>query len=114
MRDRADAGAAHRGLALVGFGISDDIVEVVQRQRLARHQHHRRSGDQNHRREITARIVRQLRIHAEACGVRPEIAHDHGVTVRIGAGGARRADRAAGAGNVLDHHLLAEHRADRL
>jgi hypothetical protein len=57
MRDRADPGTAHGGLALVCFGIGDGLIEAMQGKRFAGHQHHGRAGDQNDRLKIGPRIV---------------------------------------------------------
>src|SRR6185436_3357560 len=58
--------------------------------------------------EILFRIVGEVRIERRRGGVRAHVADDNGGAVGRGARSAQRADRAAGANDILDHELLAE------
>ena len=60
------------------------------------------------RREILARVVADIRIKRRIDGERASAAEPERVAIGGGLGDLARADRAAGAAVVLDHHRLAE------
>jgi len=107
--DRADAGAAHAQLALLGE--RDEVLQRLDRQRLVGEKDHRRGGDQHDGLEVGARIIGQVLVEPDARRVGAEVAHHHGVSIGRRLGDAARPDGAARAGDVLDDELLAERHA---
>jgi hypothetical protein len=111
---RGGAGAARAVLHLgvIGSCIGGELAKIARRQVLAREQHLRRVGDQDHRNEIGARIVGRRHVHRLADRVRADRAQGEHVAVDVGVGDAQRAGDPAAARNVLDDHLLAQHLAE--
>jgi hypothetical protein len=84
MGRRAGAGGAVLHLALVGFGVRDELLEIVDRQVLARDEHNRNLGDERDRGEIGGRVVERLLVD--------------GLALRVGADGAEHGAVAVGSG----------------
>ena len=76
------------------------------------HQRVRRVADHADRCEILARIVAGILVERGADRQRAGVAQQQRVAVGIALGDRLGADRAAGAGTVVDHDFLAEHVAD--
>ena len=72
------------------------------------HQRIRRVADQADRRKILARIVAGVLVERGTDCERPGVTQQQRVTVRIALGDRLGAHRAAGAGAIVDHDLLAE------
>src|SRR5215467_9155459 len=100
-----DAGGRKRDLALVLSGECDEFRNRFRRRRVRRHHQERKRAYQRDRRKI-ADGVRQRAIE-KAAGREGRGAHEHRVAVGVGACDRRSADVGAGAGLVLNHHLLA-------
>ena len=109
MRGGARAGRAELHLGLVGLGVGDEFLEVLDRQVLAHQERDRNLGDQRHRREVGHRVVERLLVERLALRLGADGAEQHGVAVGPGVGHAPAAGLAAGAADVLDDHVLAEH-----
>ena len=75
---------------------------------LADREQFRLLGDQPDRLEILLRVIAQVGIERGRRGVRAHVTGDERVAIGSGARGAGRANRAAGADDILDHGLLAE------
>ena len=108
MHARAGPGRAVLHLPLVGLGVSDKFRKRVDRKILARDQHPRRVGEQRDVLEIGDCVVERLLVERLVDGENGAAGEEHGVAVGRRLGDAARAGHAAGAGDVLDHHLLAE------
>ncbi len=104
----ADAGGAVLHLALVGVGVGDELLEVVDREVVARHQHQRLLDHQRDRRKIADRIVERFLIERLVLREGVDTTEHDLIAVGSGLGDTRRSSHAAGAADVLDHHLLAE------
>jgi hypothetical protein len=111
MRRRTGAGRAELHLGLVRLGVGDEFLEIADRQILARFQHQRHFGDENDRREIFGRIVERMFVQRLALRMGADGAEHELIAVRLGIDDARRAGHAAGAGDIFDHDVLAEHLA---
>ena len=111
MRGRAGAGRAIGHLVGIGFRIGDEFLEVLHRQILARDQRDRRFGKKSNRREILGGVVKRLLVKRLVLRVRADARQDHVVAVGRGIRDALAAIHAAGAADIFDHHLLAEHLA---
>ncbi len=104
----ADAGRGVVELARFRLGEIDQFADRVNRQGRV-DQHDQRAGaDQADGREILARVVADIRIERRIDAERPGTADHQRVAVRRAPGDLAGRDRAAGAGAVLDHDLLAE------
>ena len=103
---------------LHGFAVLLQVIEkraqVVGRKILAGDDHGRRMSREADRLEIARRVVFHVRRQHRRRDMRAHAAGEQGVAVRRGAGDAGRADRAAGAADILDHQGLAEHLAHLL
>ena len=106
MRRRAGAGRAELHLRFVGLGVSDELLEIVRRQVLARDQHDRHFGDQADGREVGRGVVQGMRVERLALRVRADGAEHEGVAVGLGFGDALGAGLAAGAADVLNDDVL--------
>ena len=102
------AGRAVIHLALIGLCIGHELLQRVHRQILARDQHQRDFRDQVHRREIGDRVVERLLVQRLRMRMGRDGAEDRGVTVGRSLRDAVAAHHAAGARDILDHHLLAK------
>jgi hypothetical protein len=113
MRQGPDRGAEVQP-ARIGARIGDELL-----QRVGGHarRDHQREGRARHERdwdEVLARIVTDvLRDQGAGCE-RGDTADQQGVAVGLGGGRGAGADRPAGAGPVVDDHLLSEHRRQPL
>ena len=85
-----------------------ELLQVVDRQFLARHQHGGLVGDQHDRREIGGEIVERVLVERLIDGVGAAAEHER-VAVGRRLGDARRAHHAASTADILDDHLLAQH-----
>ncbi len=70
MRRRAGARRAELHLGLIFFGISDEFVEVADRQVFARFQHQRNIGNENDRGEIGRRVIKRVLVKGLTLGMR--------------------------------------------
>ncbi len=110
----ADAGGGVVELARILLGERDQLRDAACRQ-IRVDQHDQRAGaDQADRREVLARIVADVLVERRVDRQRAGPADDQGVAVGRGLGDRPRRGRAAGAGAVLDHDLLAERLAHLL
>ena len=98
----------HVHLVAVGLHVVEEALQVVGREVLLGHDDDRRSGGKADGREVLGRIVFQVRVEGGRGAVGAHMAHHDGVAVRLRLRGAGDARGAAGAGDVLDHDLLAE------
>ena len=107
MRRRPGAGGRECVLRRIGLDHRDELFRIRRRERRINDQGERRRGDQAHRREILQRLVGRLL----------QVRHDRersarGGEQRVAIGRALHhgvgADRAAGAGLVVDDERLAE------
>ena len=89
------------------FASAIELLDGLCGDRRMHRQHIGRQHSQRNRREIAQRIVRQLRVHARIDRQRRQ-AHQQRVAVGRRLGDDVVADDGAGAGAVIDHHLLAE------
>ncbi len=114
MREAGEAGRAVIELAGLALGEFDQLLDALRRQARIDHQHIGRGAEHRDRLEILDRVVGQL--GAERGRDRMGAAGDQPDRVAVGGclGDDIDADSAAGAGPVLDHHLLAELLAERL
>ena len=108
MMQAADAGRAVVQLAGIGFGVGDELLEVMDRQVRAHREDERAARDLDHRRKRLDRIVRRLLGDRRRNQYRARAAEHDRVAVRIGPREGTAADGAAGAGAVLDHDRLAQ------
>ena len=92
----------------------DQLLQRVRRRRLLGDHDDRIGVDQADRREIVERVVAQVGIERHGRRMGPRVREHHRMAVGRRCGDARRAGRAAGAGDVLDQHRLAEIPGDRL
>jgi hypothetical protein len=104
------AGAGRTEIDLVGIGlrIGDQFGHALRRERRMHHQRIRRIANHADRRKILARIVAGILVERGADRQRAGVAEQQRVTVGIALGDRLGADRAAGAGAIVDHDLLAE------
>ena len=108
MLRRSGTVGCHVDLAAIGFGIGNELGDIIDRKRIA-HLHHRghmRDAGDGH--DIAQEIVVELvlvqgRVHGIG-----RIDEQQRVSVRIGFRHVLRGDIAAGAGAVIDDELLAE------
>ena len=95
-------------LARIGFGVGDKFLEVVGGKIFADHEQFGIFGGQSNRLEILLRIVAQIGIERRRQRIGAEVTGQDRVAVGGGAGGAKRANGAAGAADILHHEFLAE------
>jgi hypothetical protein len=69
VRCRAGASRAELHLGLVRFGVSDEILEIIDWQVFARFQHEGNFGDEDDRREIGRRIVERVLVKRLTLGM---------------------------------------------
>ena len=107
MRRGASPGRAELHLCLMLLGISDELLEVVDRKVLARDQHEWHFGNQNDWGEIGHSIVERLLVESlSLCGA-AHSCEDELIAVGIRPGDARGAGHPARTRDILDHDLLA-------
>jgi hypothetical protein len=107
MRRGASPGRAELHLCLMLLGISDELLEVVDRKVLASDQHEWHFGNQNDWGEIGHSIVERLLVESlSLCGA-AHSCEDELIAVGIGPGDARGAGHPARTRDILDHDLLA-------
>ncbi len=92
----------------VRLHVGDEFLQIVGWKILPRHDQHRKFTDQPDRLEIDFGLVGEVGIKRYRNRVRPHVTHEDGVAVGLGTHRPRGADRAARAGDVLHHDLLAE------
>ena len=114
MGRRAGARRPVAHLVLVLLGVFDEFLEIVDRQVLAHDQHRRDFGNQRDRREIGRRVVERPLVERLVLGVGADRAELDRVAVRRRLGDAQAAGHAAGAADIFDDDLLAEHFAHAL
>ena len=101
-------------LALIGFGVGDEFLEIVHRQVRPGDDRDRSYREIGHRREIGLHIVERLLVERLVLRMRADAAEHHRVAVRLGIGDALGTGHATGAADVLDDDLLAEQFAHAL
>ena len=101
-------------MALVGLRVGAELLEIVDRQVLARDKHDWDLGDERDRGEICRRIVQGLLIETLALGMGTDRTQHERVAVGRRIGDPLRPGHAAGAAHVLDHYLLAHDLAHAL
>src|SRR6266850_1494916 len=106
MRDGACARGGVVHPAGVRLGVGDEFLHRLHRQAGIDGEHQRHRGGEDHRCEVLQRIERDPGIERRRDGDGRGVVED-GVAIRRSARRFRRADIAAGAGAVVDHHLLA-------
>ena len=106
----ANAAGAEGDRAGLLLGLGDEILHALEASG-RRHQHVGKLAERDDRGEILRGVERQLGETGRHDGVDRGIDQER-VAVRIGLGGLRHAERAAGAGPVLEHEGLAELLAD--
>src|SRR5690348_4033262 len=99
---------SHVQLTLVGPGVGDELLEIVDRQILAYGEEFRLFGDQADRLKILLRIVAEIGIEKRRRGVRAHVAGNEGVAVGGRARRTQRPQRAAGTADIFDDELLME------
>jgi hypothetical protein len=93
------------------FQVRDEFAQVRGGEILARHDHGRRVGGRPDGFKVAQRVVLDVRRQHGRRHMRAHRGGEQRVAVRRRGGDARRADRAARAADILDHHGLAEHLA---
>ena len=103
------AAAGSRIAEAVGLGLGelDQLLDRIDRNRRMDDQQVRAVGDEADGREILHRIECELGVNADVDGLRSHRAEENRVAVGRRAGCQLRRDVAAGAGTVVDQHLLA-------
>jgi hypothetical protein len=91
--------------------IGDELLEIIHRQILARDQRDWHLGNQADRGEIGLRIVERLLVERLGLGVGADRADEEVVAIRRAISDAFGTGLTAGAGDVFDHHLLAQNLA---
>ena len=114
MGGRAGARRAERHLSLILLGIFDEVLQRVGGKILARDEDQRHLGDEGRGREIAGGVVGRLLVERLVLGVGADGAEHEGGAVGRRPRDALRAGHAAGAADILDHHLLAEDLAHAL
>ena len=104
----AGAGRAEIDLAGIGFCIGNQLGHGLCRKRRIDHQRVRSVADQADRRKILARIVADILVERRPDRERAGIAEQQRVAVRIALRHGLGADRAAGAGPIVDHNFFTE------
>ncbi len=108
MRRRADAGRRERNGARFLLGERDEVLDRFDAELGRNHQHFGHFGDQRDRREIAERIERHVRHDVRRHRHRTGGGEKQRVAVGIGFGHVAAAQRAVGAGLVVDIDALAE------
>ena len=103
-----DSGRAVLHFRLVGFGVGDELLQILDRQILARDQHDRLLADQRDRCEVGQGVVERMLVERLAIREGPRAAEYELITVGHGLRHAACARHAAGTANVFDDHLLTE------
>src|SRR5262249_28457813 len=103
-----DPGRAVLHFRLVCFGIGDELLQILDRQILARDQYDRLLADQRDGREIGHGVVERMLVERLAMREGPGAAEYELITVGRGLRHAACARHAAGAADVFYDHLLAE------
>jgi len=96
-------------LSLVGFRVSDELLQIVGRQFVARDQQQRLLDHQRDRREVGRGVVERSFIERLILGEGVDAAEHELIAVGRRLGDTRDAGHAAGTADVLDDHLLAQH-----
>ena len=104
----AGAGRAEIDLVGIGLRIRDQFSHALRGERRMHHQRIRRVADHADRRKILARIVAGVLVERGADRQRAGVTQQQRVAIGIALGDRLGTDRAAGAGAVIDHDLLAE------
>ncbi len=114
MDRRTGAGGSELHLVLVGLGVGDKFLHVLDAKILARNQHQWGFDDQRHRRKIRRRIVGRLLEQRLVLG----LGSDRPLQERVAVGGCLRdpvgAIHPAGAGDVFDDDRLPQDLAHAL
>ena len=111
MHARAHAGRAVLHALLVRLRVGDELGERVGGEILARDQDARGIRHQADEREVGCRVVERIFVEDLVLREVGEAAEQERIAVGRGLHHAVRAGHAAGAADVLDDHLLAEHAA---
>src|SRR5213079_1507345 len=98
----------------MGARVGGELGDVLRRYLWIHHQHRRRRGDQGDRREVLQRVVAELLVQVRIHHVAADAGEEKRVAVGRRLRRELRADRAAGAGPVVDDDRLAKLRADLL
>jgi len=91
----------------VGFGVGDQLGEVLRREVATRQEHHRRLGEHADELEGGKRIEGELLVERRD-GRHADVVQQQGVAVGLGLGRLQRAHRAAGAADILYDHSLVQ------
>jgi hypothetical protein len=114
MRGRADAGHAVLHLLLIGLHVGLELLEGLGRQVLLGDQHHRVGAAEANRLEILLAVVGQRLVERDVDRERAHMGEAQRVSIGSGARDLGDADRAAGAADILNDHLLAQRLAHAL
>jgi hypothetical protein len=114
MRNRARPCRSEGQAAGLRLGERDQFVHRGDAERRMRHQQVRQLVEQADRREVLHRIERQVAIQRRPHAMRADGAEKQRVPVGRRLGRGLGANAPAGAGTVIDQHLLAEALADEL
>ncbi len=114
MRRRAGARGAERPRRRAGFRQGEELGQRLRGHGRMRHEQQSCVAELGDRREVAQRVERQLRDQVRIDDQRAVEAEQQRVAVGRRRGHRLRADGAAGAGPVVDDHLLAEPRAERV
>src|SRR5689334_2447319 len=106
----AAAGACRRVIefARLRLGERNQLLNVVDGNRLVHHDNERTGGDQSDRREILAWVIADIWVKCRVDGERAGTTEPERISVGCGLGDSAGADRAAGAAAVLDDERVAE------
>jgi hypothetical protein len=107
VRGRPESGIGNGDLFLVGLQIGNQFLHAGNRHVVPDEQGHRHVGHLADRLEVLQRIERQPLVERRRSR-HADMHQQHGVAVRRRAHDLVAADRAAGAGCILDHHGLLE------
>ena len=113
MRGRADAGIGEGDVLLLRLDRLDQLGDRVGREVGPGDDGHRHVGDQPDAGEVLGRIVGELAVERGA-GRLADMVQQQRVAVGVGLGDPAGAERAAGAADILDDHLLAQRPRHRL
>jgi hypothetical protein len=101
-----DPGRAVLHVLLIGFAIGDELLQILDRQILARDQQDRLLTDQRDGREVGHRIVERMLVVRLAMREGPGATEHELVSVGRSLRDAAGTGHAAGAADILDDHLL--------
>ena len=96
---------------MVRLHVGDELLQVVCRQAVGRHQHDRHFDNQRNRLEVVARVVKRGFVERLVLCMGPDRTQQHLIAVRLRIRDARGTNHAARARNILDHHGLPKRRA---